>query len=102
MPLLRLLTVLQSIELTVEKNVLSVSATRQWSDDGVETVIWERPQGTITRQWFLGEALDTNKVAATCTDGVLRITIPVAEAAKARRIQVAGAGEPRSIEATSA
>src|SRR6516165_8619997 len=47
-----------SIELTVEKNVLTVKAERHWSGEGAETLVWERPQGTFTRQLFLGESLD--------------------------------------------
>ena len=77
-----------SIEVTVEKNVLSVKAERQWKTEGVEIVVCERPVGTFTRELFLGENLDTDRIAASYEDGVLRLTIPVAEQAKARRIEV--------------
>jgi len=77
-----------SIEVTVEKNVLSVKAERQWKAEGVDTVICERPVGTFTRELFLGENLDTDKIAASYEDGVLRLKIPVIEQAKARRIEV--------------
>ena len=78
----------ESIEVTVEKNVLSVKAARQWKTEGVEPVVCERPVGTFTRELFLGENLDTEKIAASYEDGVLRLKIPVAEQAKARRIEV--------------
>ena len=77
-----------SIEVTVEKNVLSVKAERQWKTEGVEIVVSERPVGTFTRELFLGENLDTDRIGASYEDGVLRLTIPVAEQAKARRIEV--------------
>src|ERR687890_1687793 len=61
-----------SIELTVERNVLSVKAERRRQQrDGVETVISERPMGTFTRQLFLGDTLDTDKLEATYDNGVL-------------------------------
>lgn len=92
-----------SIEVTVEKNVLTVKAERSWSDEGAETLICERPQGTFSRQLFLGEALDATKVQASYEDGVLRLRIPVAEEAKPRRVEVTSAGKPEAIAtATSA
>lgn len=84
-----------SIELTVEKNVLNVKAERRWSRaDGDEVIINERPQGLFTRQLFLGEGLDYDRIEAHYDNGVLTLTIPVAEAAKPRRVEVtAGAGQ---------
>lgn len=80
-----------TIELTVEKNVLTVRAERSpsWGDD-VELVVAERPQGSFTRQLFLGETLDTNRVEASYDAGVLTVSIPVAEAAKPRRVEIGG------------
>jgi HSP20 family protein len=77
-----------TIDLVVEKNVLSVKAERQWKTEGVETVVCERPVGTFTRELLLGENLDTDRIAASYEDGVLRLAIPVVEQAKARRIEV--------------
>ena len=82
-----------SIELTVEKDVLSVHATRAWvpfEGDAIE--VRERAQGEFSRQLLLGEGLDRDHVAATYADGVLTITIPVAEQAKPRKIEVSYAG----------
>ncbi len=80
-----------SIDLTVEKNVLNVSASRRWQrDDGQEVVVSERPQGNFTRQLFLGESLDTDRVEASYDNGVLTLTIPVAEAAKPRKVEITG------------
>lgn len=57
-----------SIELTVEKNVLTVRAERTWQPkDGQEVIIAERPQGTFSRQLFLGESLDTDNIQASMT-----------------------------------
>ena len=91
-----------SIELTVEKNVLTVKADRSWSTrDGDDWVVNERYQGTFTRQLFLGETLDPDNIAAHYDRGVLTLTIPVAEKAKPRRVEVTSGDAPTSIDAAS-
>ena len=88
-----------TIDLTVEKNVLTVRAERQldWGGDGAEVLVAERPQGTYSRQLFLGETLDADRIQASYEHGVLTVTIPVAEAAKPRRVQVAAKGGSDAI-----
>jgi HSP20 family protein len=87
------------IELTVEKNVLTVKAERRWERrEGDEPVATERLQGTYTRQLFLGETLDADHVEAAYEQGVLTLTIPVAEAAKPRKVEVSTSGA-KAIEA---
>jgi len=88
-----------SIELTVERNVLQVRAVRQRTQkDGVESVISERPMGLFNRQLFLGDTLDTDKLEATYDNGVLTLRIPISDKAKPRRISVgAGNGGPKQI-----
>ena len=92
-----------SINLTVERNVLTVHAERHRpTDDDVELLIGERPHGTFSRQLFLAETLDTERIAADYTDGVLRLRIPVKEQAKPRRVSVtAGRSQRSSIDAKS-
>ncbi len=86
-----------AIEVTVEHNVLSVTAERQRvTRDDVETVIAERPMGTFTRQLFLGDTLDTDNLQADYDAGVLTLRIPVSDRGKPRKITV-GAGT-RQIE----
>jgi HSP20 family protein len=89
-----------SIELTVERNVLSVKAERRRQQrDGVEVVISERPVGTFSRQLFLGDTLDTDKLDATYDNGVLTLRIPVSDKAKPRKISVgAGTTGPRQVK----
>ena len=78
-----------SIELTVEKNVLTVHAQRRRStSDSVEMLVGERPQGTFSRQLFLGDSLGTERINADYTDGVLVLRLPVAEKAKPRRVPI--------------
>ncbi|MFF0818709.1 Hsp20/alpha crystallin family protein [Rhodococcus sp. NPDC003318] len=77
-----------SLSLDVEHNTVTVHAERPSRDDGVEMIAAERPRGVFSRQLFLGDNLDTGRIAATYTDGVLRLTIPVAERAKPRRIEI--------------
>ncbi|MEN3612966.1 Hsp20/alpha crystallin family protein [Plantactinospora sp. ZYX-F-223] len=89
----------ESIECTVERNVLTVRAERRRpTGDKVELVAAERPMGVFTRQLFLGDTLDTDKLEAGYEAGVLTLRIPVAERAKPRRVEVtvSGAG-PRQI-----
>jgi HSP20 family protein len=96
-----------SIDLTVEKNVLTVRAERSWPrTEGQEIVVSERPQGTFSRQLFLGESLDADRIAADYRNGVLTLRLPVAEAAKPRKVEIqAGDGngdsKPEAISATS-
>ncbi len=82
-----------SIELTVDKNVLTVSAQRQWQpSEDQQIVASERPQGSFSRQLFLGDGLDAEHVQANYDQGVLTVTIPVAEQAKPRKVQITTEG----------
>jgi HSP20 family protein len=94
-----------SIELSVEKNVLTVKASRSWDrQPGDDVAAAERPQGEVSRQLFLGEGLDADRIDASYVDGVLTVTIPVAEKAKARRveIQTSGNGAHQPVDAVPA
>jgi HSP20 family protein len=88
-----------AIELTVEQNVLTIRAERRFEpEEGDELLITERPQGSFTRQLLLGESLDTDRLEADYDQGVLTVRIPVAEAAKPRRVEITkSAGGQRSI-----
>ena len=92
-----------SIELTVEKDVLSVGGTRNWTpneDDQIE--VMERVQGEFKRQLLLGESLERDHIAATYEDGVLTITIPVAEQAKPHKVEIThAAGVVQAVEAAT-
>jgi HSP20 family protein len=88
-----------SLDLDVERNVLTVHAERSALDQNREMVSAERPRGVFSRQLFLGENLDTDKIEASYNDGVLRLTIPVAEKAKPRRIEISHDGHQTAINA---
>jgi HSP20 family protein len=92
-----------SIDLTVEKNVLTVHAERRRVvGDDIELLVGERPQGVFSRQLFLGDTLDTERIAADYADGVLTLRLQIAERAKPRRVQVnAGETARESIETQS-
>ena len=78
-----------SIELTVDRNVLTVRAERDWTPaEGDRLVAAERPRGTFTRQLLLGETLDAARIEARYEHGVLTVTVPVAEAAKPRKVEI--------------
>jgi len=79
-----------AIEVDVERNVLTVKAERRPTvhEGDVEMQVSERPLGVFSRQLFLGDTLDTDKINAEYEAGVLSLRIPVAEQAKPRKIQV--------------
>ena len=82
-----------SIDLTVERNVLTVKAERRWApSEGQEVLTAERPQGSFSRQLFLAETLDVDHIEASYDAGVLTLRIPVAEKAKPRRVEIAASG----------
>lgn len=93
-----------AIDLTVERNVLTLRAERHAEHrEGDEVLASERRFGSFTRQLFLGDNLDTSTISADHRDGVLTITIPVAETAKPRKVSVGGGStEAHAIEAKSA
>jgi|SRR5215213_2798469 len=79
----------ESIDVEVERNVLTVRAERAWAPkEGTEVLAQERPQGSVTRQVMLGDALDTERLEAAYNAGVLTLTIPVAEQAKPRKVEI--------------
>jgi HSP20 family protein len=82
-----------AIELSVERNTLTVKAERRPSlrDEHVEMQVAERPLGVFSRQLFLGESLDSEHISAEYNAGVLTLRIPVAERAKPRTISISSA-----------
>ena len=89
----------ESIELTVEQNVLTLKAERSRPvSEGDEVIMSERPWGTFTRQLFLGETLDTDHIDAHYEAGVLTLKLPVAEQAKPRRVAVTSGESRKAID----
>jgi HSP20 family protein len=91
-----------AIDLDIERNVLTVKAERRPAHTGekVESQVSERPLGVFSRQLFLGDTLDAERVTADYSDGVLTLRIPVAEAAKPRKIEIGSSeGERKEITA---
>lgn len=88
-----------SVDIDVERNVLTIRAERPPRSEHVEMVAAERPRGVFSRQLILGDALDTDKVVARYDGGVLSLRVPIAERAKPRKIEIrGGSSEPQSIE----
>jgi HSP20 family protein len=88
-----------SLDLDVERNVLTVRAERAGLDQNREMVSAERPRGVFSRQLFLGDNLDADRIEASYQDGVLRLIIPVAQKAKPRRIKIASSEDRTAINA---
>ncbi len=86
-----------SLDLDVERNTLTVHAERPARDETQEMVASERPTGMFSRQLFLGDNLDTDKIDANYEDGVLRLTIPVAEKAKPRKVAITNTHQKREV-----
>lgn len=85
-----------SVDIDVERNVLTVKAERKDpAGENTELIAAERPRGIFSRQLILGDALDTDAVKASYDAGVLTLRIPVAEKAKPRRIEIASDKSPR-------
>ncbi|HEY0534640.1 MAG TPA: Hsp20/alpha crystallin family protein [Actinoplanes sp.] len=81
-----------SIEVTVDRKILTVRAERKRPEaEGLRLLIAERPMGTVTRQVFLSETLDTDRLEARYDNGVLTLSIPVIEKAEPRKFEVSGA-----------
>ena len=91
-----------SVDVNVDGGTLTITARRTArSEDGVQWLANERFFGTYRRQLSLGEGIDPAGISATYENGVLSVTIPLAEQAKPRRIEVNAAGGQRSIQTTT-
>jgi HSP20 family protein len=77
-----------SIDLDVERNVVTVKAERPARASDAELIAAERPRGVFSRQLILGDNLDTQHISAGYDGGVLTLRIPVAEQAKPRKITI--------------
>ena len=85
----------ESIDLDVERNVLTVRAERVARNGDWERLASERPTGVFSRQLVLGDNLDLDRIEATYDDGVLRLVVPVAEKAKPRKIEIGSSSDDR-------
>ncbi|MGN9786202.1 Hsp20/alpha crystallin family protein [Nonomuraea sp. ZG12] len=91
-----------SVEVTVDRGVLSVSATREEEIGEDERLfVRERPMGTFTRRVYLSEHLDSDRIDAGYADGVLTVRIPVTERAKPRKVEIQRAGTAGDVGTTS-
>jgi len=86
-----------SIDVQVDHNMLTVAALRPRPADQGQEVIVERPYGEFRRQLSLGDGLDLDHLEASYRDGVLTLTIPLAEKAKPRKVEITGSSEPKAI-----
>ena len=90
----------ESIDLDVERNVLTVRAERVARNGDWEMLASERPRGAFSRQLVLGDNLDLERIEAAYEGGVLRLVVPVAEKAKPRKIQISqSSNDHQAIEA---
>jgi HSP20 family protein len=89
-----------SVDVQAENGTLTIKAQRsERTDQDVQWIASERFTGTYMRQLALGDNIDAEKIAATYENGVLTVTLPVAERAKPRRIEVSSSASTQTIEA---
>lgn len=86
-----------SIDLDVERNVLTVRADRSMTEGTSELIAAERPRGVFSRQVILGDNLDTDRIRAEYSGGVLHLEVPVAEKAKPRKITISSESDQKVI-----
>ena len=84
-----------SIDLDVERNVLTIKAERPTLNGDHEVLAAERARGVFSRQLILGDNLDLTRVDADYAGGVLRLRVPVAEQAKPRKITITASDQAR-------
>ncbi|MFI2242468.1 Hsp20/alpha crystallin family protein [Streptomyces chrestomyceticus] len=88
----------ETVDLDIERNVLTVRAERtSTAPEGAELIASERTAGKFSRQLFLGDALDSDRVDAAYENGVLTLRIPVAERAKPRKIEIVGGSSRKQL-----
>ena len=92
----------ETLDIDVERNVLTVRAERPPKNGDWEMLAAERPTGLFSRQLVLGDNLDLDRLEARYDDGVLRLTVPVAERAKPRKIEVTTGGRQEETAAIGA
>jgi HSP20 family protein len=87
-----------SIDINVEGQVLTIRAERTLrSTEGINWLTQERPSGSFMRQLSLGDGIDPERITASYENGVLSVTIPVSERAKARKIEVGTSSSESAI-----
>ncbi len=87
-----------TVEITAERNLLTIRAERQAEyTEGENVLLAERPQGSFTRQLQVGDVLDTSNIQATYNNGVLTLAIPMSEAGQPRRIEVQHGGGQQQL-----
>ena len=89
----------EDLDVSVERNELTVTAIRRWEEDDRQILATERPQGVFSRRLMVSDAVDTEGLRADLRDGVLIISIPVAERSRPRRVDVqVGSSEASPID----
>lgn len=90
----------EDVHVTVERNVVTIRATRHPArEEGDDVIVDERPYGEYSRQLFLGDNLDAGRMRANFDRGVLSLAVPVSEASKPRRVEIGTSPERQSVEA---
>lgn len=92
---------IDDIDLTIEKNSITVEASRRWYDADQQTLFSERPQGAFRRQIQFGDTLDVDELTATLEHGVLQLTLPVKEGTKPRKVDIEFVSHDKQLATSS-
>jgi HSP20 family protein len=78
-----------SIDVTVDRGVLTVSARRseEYAEDE-KLFVRERVMGSFTRRIRLSDTVDADKIAASYDNGVLTVSVPLTEQAQPRKVAI--------------
>lgn len=91
----------ESIDIDIEENTLTVRAERKATitSEDTEWLTRERSTGTYARQLSLGNGVALDQIEANYNDGVLTITLPIAEQAKPRKVTVTRSSVDHKVQA---
>jgi HSP20 family protein len=89
-----------SVDVSVDGQVLTIRAERAVeTSDGVQWLLNERPSLSLLRQFSVSDDIDRENITAQFENGVLTVVVPVAQQARARKIQISGSQTQQSIQA---
>ncbi|NLP83148.1 Hsp20/alpha crystallin family protein [Microbacterium sp. CFH 90308] len=89
-----------SVDIDVDGQLLTIRAERTLtSGEDVKWITREREAASFLRQLNLGQGIDTERISANYSNGVLSVMIPVSEKAKPRKIEVSSEGSAPVLQA---